>query len=394
MRAIVRRARIPALVAMAATSLVWMASPASAASGTVSRLNGVVRFVADGEVANNLTVEFKLIGNMITFTDTAGPVRNTSPDCQQLAPNQVRCSAGGDSVQINVGDLADTVTMKVDNSISAGGATGRAVQVAGAGGNDRFEVAYQSSSLGLSGGLVRATYDGGANIDTISYASGPMGVSASADNIVGDGPDGADNIAMTVENIIGSRGNDTIRGSAVANDLDGGLGNDTVHGLAGNDIVRGGSGVDTLDGGADADELRGSYGADSLRGGAGIDTVFYDYPDTIKAPSNGLDVTMGDGLANDGHVYTTRGGCGLITTPPCSEGDNIATDVENVNGTPQRDHIAGNALANTLRGLAGKDVLEGGAGFDTLDGGTENDACAGGAGGATYISCEAIGPEE
>ena len=58
-----------------------------------------------------------------------------------------------------------------------------------------------------------------------------------------------------------------------------------------------------------------------------------------------------DGAADDGEA---------------SEGDNIATDVENLTGGTGADTLTGDGGANLLDGGTGADVLNGGGGTDTV----------------------------
>ena len=128
----------------------------------------------------------------------------------------------------------------------------------------------------------------------------------------------------------------------------------TIYGSAGADSLRGGAGADTVDGGDDADVLRGgtaSDGADVLRGGPGIDTV--DYGSRTAPITAAL-----DGTANDGEA---------------SEGDDIAADVEVIQGGAGDDALTGGAADDTLRGGAGDDTLRGGAGVNTLAGDAGDD---------------------
>ena len=103
----------------------------------------------------------------------------------------------------------------------------------------------------------------------------------------------------------------------------GGSGDDTLTGDAGPNSLDGGPGADTLDGGA---------GADALDGGSGTDTVTYAIAHRRASPP----------------TSTAR-----PTTARPREGDNIATDVEN---------LTGGTAADTLTGDAGANVLDGGAG--------------------------------
>ena len=121
------------------------------------------------------------------------------------------------------------------------------------------------------------------------------------------------------------------------------------HGGNGNDSIIPGRGNDRFDGGAGADLMQASVGSDEFLGGPDTDTM--DYSSATLA----LNVTLDD-AANDG----VAGG---------AEGDNIHSDVENVNGGFGNDSITGSAANNVLTGGGGTDTLRGMDGDDWLDGG-------------------------
>lgn len=179
------------------------------------------------------------------------------------------------------------------------------------------------------------TFNGGAGIDTVDYSGRLLsGVTVTMDGTVAN--DGfaseADNVKADVENCIGTAQIDNITGNALGNTITGGLGAD---------ILSGGAGDDTFDEGAL------TSGADTISGGTGVDTVDYSARGTFVTVV--LDGTTPSGQA--------------------SEGDLLATDMENVLGTSGNDVITGNANANELVGGAGDDHLNGLGGDDTLEGG-------------------------
>ncbi|MFE0754808.1 calcium-binding protein [Inquilinus sp. NPDC058860] len=131
---------------------------------------------------------------------------------------------------------------------------------------------------------------------------------------------------------------------------------DTIYGLGGSDRLFGLGGADTLYGGQNNDFLQGGAGADRLYGGSGYDTVSY------------TDSTSG--------VWIQIGGYGLYGT---ADGDFIAADVEQVDGSNYGDILMASANGDYLRGNDGNDYLLGGAGYDVLVGGYGNDYLEGGA---------------
>ena len=122
-----------------------------------------------------------------------------------------------------------------------------------------------------------------------------------------------------------------------------GSGNDVIAGGPGRDDLSGDAGDDHLDGGGGRDGLGGGPGADVLGGGPGVDTVGYggDQPVTVT-----LDGLSGDGAAG--------------------EGDHVAADVENVNGTFGPDRLVGSEGPNRLDGGEGDDEIIGAGGDDVL----------------------------
>jgi hemolysin type calcium-binding protein len=99
----------------------------------------------------------------------------------------------------------------------------------------------------------------------------------------------------------------------------------TIHGGAGDDALIGGPADDVIDGGGGQDVLGGGGGADELHGGSGVDLVTYEdrigSDGTLLPRHQGVRVKVGaDGASG------ARG-----------EGDTIATDVEQVEGTAAND---------------------------------------------------------
>lgn len=146
--------------------------------------------------------------------------------------------------------------------------------------------------------------------------------------------------------VFGTDGNDTLNGTPVA---------ESFYARAGNDIVRGAGGDDELDGGA---------GADVLSGGDGVDVVSYAGTAPVTVSLNG---TADDGAAG--------------------EGDNVATDVEDVISADGADKLTGSDAANMLDAGAGDDRIDGGAGSDSLFGGAGDDTISARDGQTDSIDC-------
>lgn len=146
--------------------------------------------------------------------------------------------------------------------------------------------------------------------------------------------------------VFGTDGNDTMTGTPAA---------ESFYARGGNDKVSAAGGDDELDGGA---------GADVLNGGDGTDVVSY-------AGAAPVIVSL-DGTADDGAA---------------GEGDNVATDVEDVISGDGADKLTGSDAANMLDGGAGDDRIDGGAGSDSLFGGAGDDTISARDGQADSIDC-------
>jgi hypothetical protein len=101
----------------------------------------------------------------------------------------------------------------------------------------------------------------------------------------------------------------------------------TIDGGAGDDVLIGGPADDTIDGGPGEDVIGGGGGADVLRGGSGVDLATYV-----------------DQIAHDGSLQPRRGGVRVAVgvdggSGARGEGDTIARDVEQVEGTAGDDRF-------------------------------------------------------
>ena len=164
------------------------------------------------------------------------------------------------------------------------------------------------------------------------------------------------------------QGDDVIHGGEGDDTLSGDLGDDEVYGDGGNDQIRGEAGNDLEDGGSGDDLIGGSSssfvsndadpGADQLRGGGGTDKL------ELLGHSPGIAISI-DGQANDG---------------ASGEGDNIGSDIEQINGTLGNDVFTGSAGADGFNGSAGNDEIHGAGGNDDLRGSDSDDRVFGDAG--------------
>lgn len=163
--------------------------------------------------------------------------------------------------------------------------------------------------------------------------------------------------------IVGTAGANTITGTAGDDVIVALGGNDTINGGGGNDRICGGDGADLIRDQAGADRVFGEAGNDSLvqavtidngdllNGGAGVDTISY------AARTTALNVTINNGVADDGAAGETDRLLG----------------VENVTGGAAGDQITGSVEANKLLGGGGNDTIRDLLGADNVDGGAGND---------------------
>ena len=206
----------------------------------------------------------------------------------------------------------------------------------------------------LVGSARRDALEGGTGNDQISGGDGDDGIDGGPGNDHVDGGAGNDSIA-------GGPGNDVVAGGDgddwIGSD-DTEAGNDVFDGGPGADLVFGGPGNDVVDGGDGDDDVQGDDGADVVRGGAGDDWVGGGLGPDVLQGGDGIDTTTGsritlDGLAND------AGG-------PGDGGDDVASDVEILKGTPGDDVLVGNDGDQTFYVTEGDDRISGGGGTDTL----------------------------
>jgi Ca2+-binding RTX toxin-like protein len=231
------------------------------------------------------------------------------------------------------------------------------------------------------------TFIGGDGFDTVTYADRTTPVSVT----VGDGKDDggtedidnltassdskrSDDVRGDVEKIVGGSGSDVLRGNEINSTLDGGSGNDSINGGPGDDNINGGPGNDLLEGATGNDSLSGGDGDDDFEGGDGNDTLSGDGGQDLLDGNSGADSLSGGGDF-DAADYTSR------LTPvsasaddvpgdgEASEGDNIASDVEDLYGGADDDTLVGNAGDGILDGGGGDDLIDGGPGTDDLIGG-------------------------
>jgi Ca2+-binding RTX toxin-like protein len=236
---------------------------------------------------------------------------------------------------------------------------------------------------------------GGSGSDEITGSGASNGIDGGAGNDTVSGLGGDD----TLQGGVNSSGSDTLLGGDGSDALDGDAGDDFLDGGAGTDRLAGAGGTDTLVGGSGVDNLIGGPGIDRLEGGDGDDTLFGGDPNLVGADGGdhldggaGKDALLGgpgddtldgglgpDTIAGeegrDEVTYENRSGSVTVTfngkpdDGERGEGDNVASDVEDVVGGTTGDTLAGDERANSLDAGPGDDDVDGGAGQDTLTAG-------------------------
>jgi len=179
--------------------------------------------------------------------------------------------------------------------------------------------------------------------------------------------------------VYGGPGNDRLTGGVETEGLYGDNGKDVLTGGDGNDTLEGGDGNDRLTGGYGNDTLWPENGDDVVSGGGGRDSIEFD------PSADGADMVSG-GTGSDTAGFEGRSSSVTATLDDVAddgapgEGDNIASDIENVNAGSGADTLVGNDADNYLNGGDGPDSITGGDGDDQLSDGAGDDFLFGGNG--------------
>ena len=354
---------------------------ATYAAASVYKSGSTLYYTAAAGTANDVTVS--RAATLFVVSDSGDTLVAGSGCTATADPHTVTCLAAGVAlIQLRTGDGADAARNLTSTPARLFGGAGKDL-LEGGSGPDR-----------LDGGLDADVMLGGAGRDTASYSTRTRAVTVTLDDVANDGEVGElDSVRSDVENVVGGSGSDRIVGSGAANTFQGNAGADTLDGRGGGDLLDGGVGNDVLLGGAGGDRLQGAEGLDRLWGSDGNDRLDGGF---------GADL-MDGGAGTDTAYYATRSGSlrvilnGLADDGQTSEGDNVATNVENVTGGSAGDVLRGSSVRNvlsggagpdTISGFGGNDVLLGGPGVDTLNGGSGTDSCDVGADGGTTSLCE------
>ena len=330
------------LVVFAALAALAWAPSAFATAGTVSYdVASDTTSVTDG-AGQDLTVQvnFGTASDCLTYWPGGQPcdvftwyyssspsvsLTTSSPYCAaEPASKRILCSAASNYVA-NLGDGDDT--LNISNEVYF-----KTLNASLGSGNDTLNASNISTAVGYPG---TTTVDGGPGDDHL-YA-GPA--------------------------------NDVLHGGDGSDRLFGGPGNDKLYGDGGNDgLLLGGPGNDLIDGG-DGDDLylqcldgpainAVDQGADTFVGGPGNDRMCYEQR------GSGVSISL-DGVANDGEP---------------GENDNVGSDIEEIDGSPNNDQLTGNDQPNTIFGAGGSDTIDGRGGNDKLVGSAGDDTITGGSG--------------
>jgi Ca2+-binding RTX toxin-like protein len=371
------------LIMSAMTAILAFGVPAAgAATLTYTTLpNGTasVTIVTDQNEGHDITVEWSADGMVVTDRDSpfrsadgcemqggnphiidCGPTASiyvdlSLPDGHTVA-DRVRIDTATTAtwhpteIQVHTGSFDDQIDLShadVDHAMVTAGAGNDDVYAARSGtteiydeaGDDILHGGGQDSQTTFWAGEGADTYIGGPGQDFVDYQLHGSTVHATRDGQANDGNPGEhDNIGSGIDRILGTPGPDVVTARGKAGML--------LEGFIGSDLIIGGPGDDTLDPGPGYDSSmpasRNTPDADILRGGGGIDTV--SYAGRWRANSAGLSGVRisEDGKANDGDP---------------DEHDNIADDVEILEGTQFNDIIRGGPANNTLIGGAGNDKI-------------------------------------
>lgn len=233
-------------------------------------------------------------------------------------------------------------------------------------GNDEpvFQECFDVVDLDLGGGATNRVQAPSCPGGAFNVTSGAGQDTVSADT--GSAVAITANLGAGDDTFTGGDGNDVVHGGDGHDYLVRSAGNDQHFGEGGNDDIMGGPGNDVEDGGPGDDRIGFSagisndddQGGDTVRGGDGTDKLL------LNGHAGGMTITL-DGLANDGAP---------------GEGDNIAADFEQIEGTGANDVFTGSPGPDKFLGGGGNDEIHGAGGDDNLSGDGGDDRVFGEAG--------------
>ena len=330
-------------------------------------------------------------------TDIEDAVGGSGPDAFQgsSAVNHLTGGAGNDGMHGNDGN--DVLSGGVDNDSLYGDAGDDALR-GGPGNDDEHGDAGQDVMLQDSGANGADTFSDSDFNATVDYSSRTTAIVVHMDAAANDGEDAngdwiaeeGDNVDPSISVVDSGSGRDLLTGRTVH--LPGAPNGPVLKGNIGDDYLAGGNGASGpnsfgtfLNGGAGNDWLEGSAWSDNLSGGPGNDTERGNDSDDVfdeGSTPNGADEIWGNGSccgpggARDTIDYGSRWTSVQVDLddsaddgdPATSEGDNIHSDVEVIEGGHRDDVLTGNAADNIIRGNFFSDQIDGGPGDDILYG--------------------------
>jgi Ca2+-binding RTX toxin-like protein len=286
-----------------------------------------------------------------------------------LTVNDVSCAVLSQVDTVNV-DLAGIVNTVVIWDL-ANGPFGPGFSDEGTGSNEiewsvtGMTTGHAFNVLGTAGAdgiTVGSRIDGNTGLVTqlINMNSLEDGLTPDVDVVVHGAPGQMKLVGYSGEDILMGGGTGTLFSRAYFHPM-------TIDPGAGKDTVLGGSAPDSLFIDVSEYDVRDSYA-----GGGGTDSAFLSVSKTDPAsPYISLDDSPNDGIQ-------------CPTLIRC-EGDNYASDIEQVFGSTANDRIVGNDGPQTINGGRGTDTIEGLGGDDLLEGGPDADVVNGGAGVDTVV---------
>ncbi|HWT25799.1 MAG TPA: hypothetical protein VN213_20005 [Solirubrobacteraceae bacterium] len=331
-----RRVRRLALAsALVPATLAATVLPGAAQAATLQMTGSTIQYQAAANETNGLRIAKDATG--ATVLHDVVPITETSPNCNNIDSNRVRCVKGA-TLHASLGNMNDNVFTEIAFPITVDAGSGDDLYLGG-----------------FAQGVSEVRYFGNAGRDTADYRHASAGVRVNKNGGASDGRLGdRDNISSDVENLVGSRFNDTLEGSSTLQfeRYDGLAGDDTLTGLGGPDIFEAGTAPD---------------GADRIFGGTdgSADTMTYQKRSVrVEVTSNLFDNDDGQAGERDTvrEMETLIGG---------SAGDKLA--VSGASTTPMTliggrggDELVGGAVNDLLIPQEGADRVRANGGDDTI----------------------------
>lgn len=272
-------------VLAAAAGLAALAGAAPAYAGGAATITfpgggSEMYYVAGADQVNQVVITAVPGGYAV---DDVVPISFTDESCRYPDPadsTAVQCVRPISIVDVDAGNLSDTVDNRAGVSSRVNGGDGNDTLVLGPPGLIVGGSGFRHVAGGGAGNdrIVATTRTrdwliGGRDFDTISYAgrTAPLTVNLAAST---GGEGGESDGLFEFEAIEGGAAADALTGTDDKNWIWGRDGNDRIAGGRGPDTLLGEIGRDTILGGPDNDALRGGPGVDTLDGGTEFDACY------------------------------------------------------------------------------------------------------------------------